>query len=501
MPISQSGYAYRFSPQSLGQPEEEPVQAQQDIFDLPLSQELANVRGLTENYYNSYGRIKDFVNHAWKNYGVDVTKPNFASPGGGDLYKAYQNMEAELMMTANDLKSFKEQEAERAKQYQLGNYRYNTGYDPNSPESVYMTPQQIGYNTELVPHVSEAIKRLSVMYNSEGKATEATEKYRKNAENQIDQMVSQGMISPEQADFNKKALFNAMGQTPYQVDVAAMKEQQRRQKIVGDAESVYRAGKKFNSDMSGLWSPERVEYKTIDGKTVAVMRPETSLSFGQEDVDVDGKIKTLEKTLDYYYKDANGRVFAKFTQPKYFKDERVDNKSADEKVRIAYSNNPKIGDAAKWSQNMEILRNEYGSIDQSQMYTQEEMDSLNKNVEEVDRRLNERDKSLQYERTKIANLAKEGVKNMNYRLKGRDVFFKRHFSGGKYYLEPADYKFITGEKGTKADYEQLTPERILDLIEKAGMFETTVNPKTETPQATEPTLPVGESGIQWGKPK
>lgn len=483
MPISQSGYAYRFSPQTLGQPEEEPVQAQQDIFDLPLSQELANVRGLTENYYNSYGRIKDFVNHAWKQYGVDVTKPNFSQQGGGDLYKAYQNMEAELMMTASDLKQHKKQEEERAKLYQEGKFQYAPGYDPMSPESVNMNPQQRGYSTELLPHVDEAINRLSVMYSTEGKATEATEKYRKNAENQIDQMVQRGMISPEQADYNKKAMFNAMAQTPYQLDVAAMKAQQDKQKRLQGAESIYKMGRKFNSDMSGYWSPERVEYKTVDGQSVATIRPETALSFGFQNItDPKGNVKKIEKILDYYYQDKQGRVFAKFDNP-LVPDERVDNKSADEKVRTIYENNPKIGDAAKWSQAGETLRTEYGSVDESSLYDEPEMESLVKNRDSVIGAVTAKDAFLRDTRNKLISDIASNT-DISFEIGGGKYKFKPHKLGSGFYLTREEFKNLTGKtpKST-SEYEHLDVDKIISMLEGAKFFDVALNEPTSKPKS------------------
>lgn len=481
--IGEAGFGYRFTPQTLGPELTQEPAPQKDIFNVPQNKDLAYVQGLTSNYYNSYGRLKDFTNEVWSKYGIDVTKPNLGEVGGGQLHKAYKNMEAELMMASNDLAQQREFEKKMSELEAQGQVLRRSNYDPNSQlagreqEAPYMS-------TQLLPEVEDALTLLDRQYTSKEEAARATKL--------IDPLRSklQNLIKTDSrnAGFYQRQL-DALHDAGYGVPPGAyddlLRQGSLKNKRIQGATETYKMGRKFNSDMSGFWNPDRVEYKTVDGQSVATVKPETSLSFGfYSTKDPKGNDRKIEKLLDYYYQDSKGRVYAKFDNST-IPDERVDNKSADEKVRIIYENNPRIGDAAKWSQAGEVLRTEYGNVDESSLYEPTELETLSGNREKIISGVANKDRLLQDTKKKLNDDINTGT-DISYTVGDNNFKFKPHKLGSGFYLTKEEYTKLTGKKPkTSSEYEHLTADKIIQLLDEAKFFDTVLNSpiKTDKPKS------------------
>lgn len=242
------GYGYTMTPRKIGVPQQEQQVQQQQT---PLRDDLATVEELTDNYYNAYQTMKDYVSEMAKEYNVDVTKPSFKERGGGLLHQGYQKFEAALQMAANDLAQYKNTLESEEKERRAGTYLYNPNFDPRSKEGFEAQGSQRGFTTKLLPHVEAAIKQLSITRMSNPAATEATEKYKLATERKIDEMIAQGVISSAQGEFNKKALYEAMAETPASTINAGIAAEARRQTARGKNEGMFPLMKKFVVDASG----------------------------------------------------------------------------------------------------------------------------------------------------------------------------------------------------------------------------------------------------------
>src|SRR5688572_17806609 len=206
------GYGFQFDRQPLvGAPPAQAPMAQPDF--QPVQDDIATVENLTDNYHNAYQTMKDYVGEMAKEYGVDVTKPNWKVKGGDLMHQAYQKFDAALRIAANDLSQYKKTLEDEDKAVREGRFMRAPGFDPRAEGALHASAQERGFATDLLPQVDAAIKQLAITRMSDPKAVEATEKYKNATMNELDQMVSQGIISPAQADFNKKALFDAMAET------------------------------------------------------------------------------------------------------------------------------------------------------------------------------------------------------------------------------------------------------------------------------------------------
>jgi len=88
-----------------------PANAQPMLPD--LNQDMAYKEKINDHLFNSYATLKRFTEDM-NSKGIDVTKPDYSQPGGGELFKTYKKMEADIYMTAEDLK----RESDFEKQYQ-----------------------------------------------------------------------------------------------------------------------------------------------------------------------------------------------------------------------------------------------------------------------------------------------------------------------------------------------------------------------------------------------
>jgi len=67
---------------------------------------LAEVEGMTGDYYNTFAKLKSYTEGLWKDFGVDAAKPDYSQPGGGTAFKTFQKLQANLMHTSNKLGNY-----------------------------------------------------------------------------------------------------------------------------------------------------------------------------------------------------------------------------------------------------------------------------------------------------------------------------------------------------------------------------------------------------------
>lgn len=340
--IAQTGGLTYSLPQRQQFAQQQPEMQQQapqqgSPFSAPIGEDLAYVENLTNNYYNAYGRLKDFTETMWKDYGVDVTKPDFAQPGGGLMHQAFQKMDADLRMTANDLVEERKIREEQRKAVLEGKAMYAPGYQEQAQLARTLQPQQRVIPTDLLPEVQQAIQGVSNrVYNTPQEAQRAFA----TLQPLIDKYTNLAKTDTQNAQYYQRQI-DALRQPTYSLPDVAFRPPSARDLATTQEQANYLTmARKIANDWKGNWTEGiTYEYDPVLKQQVAVVVPEAGLMLGK--ATIDGK-NEVDKIVKKYIKAADGAVYAVFDNPKIPR-ERLDNKSADEAVTTVISRNPKFG--------------------------------------------------------------------------------------------------------------------------------------------------------------
>lgn len=406
------GLTYRlpqrqFAQQAQPAMQQQVAQQQQEgsPFDIPMGEDLAYVENLTNNYYTSYGRLKDFTETMWKDYGIDVTKPDFAQPGGGLMHDTFLRMDADLRMAANDLAQQKKRTEEMAKLEAQGKVvrgMLPTGevYDPTRmlerqfvdaqgrPVSAYVS-------TDLEDRTLKAIERANQEYYTTGDAAAA------NAAIQPirDEYARLIKENPYQAEYYQKQLNAIMDAQRKFSSGMLTADSKAKFATQGEQAKYLTMARKIANDWKGNWTQGvTYEYDPILKEQVAVVTPEASLMLGK--ATVDGKDE-VDKIVKKYIRGSNGAVYAVFDNPKIPR-ERLDTMTTDEAVTTVLSKNPKFG-GEKAVTYLNQFRGTEGTYDITDLYERPE------EYQQIVQQAQETTKDLPAKQQTLANI-KERVK-------------------------------------------------------------------------------------------
>jgi hypothetical protein len=489
--------------QQFAQPQPEmQQQAQQGSpFSAPIGEDLAYVEDLTNNYYNAYGRMKDFTETMWKDYGVDVTKPDFAQPGGGLMHQAFQKMDADLRMTANDLSQERKIREEQRKAVLEGKAVYAPGYQEEAQLARTLPQEQRIISLELFPEVEQALQGVSNrVYNTptEREAAFAT-------------------LKPMIAKYEQLKIDDPQNARRYQRQIDALRKPTyslpdvsfRPPSGTGAPTGLIESLKKPVFDNMGFWTPQRTQTKVVNGQATVTMTPEQDVNHGPikiETYNAKGKKEELNTNLivDYYYLN-DGQVMARYkspaNDPKY--DRRVDNKLVSEQVRQQYGEDAKLM-RDFYTATSDIVTPETGAVTVESFLKPEEIQMGEQNKQNAQVLAKQADAALAAEKNKIKEDMSEasGYKDLVFNINGKEYRFKNHTIGAEYYPENElkDIIELTGIpqptlEGYKKD--RLTADDIFKLLEKAGYFDQVVQkamPQQAVPSsANTTTLPAEQS--------
>jgi hypothetical protein len=190
----------------------QPAQGQAMLPD--IGKEIAQIEGMTDQYYDTYGKLKSYVEQM-NALGIDVTKPDITKPGGGDEFKVFKMLEAGLLSTSNKLAQEKELRKQRQPLFDKGMIRTAPDFDERT-QLMLENPNAV-YTTELDPGVKDAMDILKE--NPETAADVANqEKYyksiigelttlRDNAPNEAEKARMQYQIDQLHRSYRKDKIF------------------------------------------------------------------------------------------------------------------------------------------------------------------------------------------------------------------------------------------------------------------------------------------------------
>jgi hypothetical protein len=337
------GLTYTFPARQIGEQQpvaggQAPMQAQQggSPFDIPLVEDgVPTIENYTRNYYDSYGRLKDFTETMWKDYGVDVTKPDFSQPGGGLLHEAFQKMDADLRIAANDLSESKNILAEQRKAELEMKAMKAPGYDPYAQIAREAPNGMIPLG--LFEDVQQGIQGVSnKVYNTPGEVQRAYA----TLQPLIQKYETLKTTDPRNAAVYQRQI-DALRQPTYSTPDVAW-----RPPSGGGSEKDQQyltMARKIANSMAGNWTPDDTEYDPQTKQNISILNAESGLSMGQTTVkNQKGEDVKVDKIIKRYVKTPDGEVYAEFNDDRIPR-ERVDNKSADEAVTTIFNENKLLG--------------------------------------------------------------------------------------------------------------------------------------------------------------
>lgn len=176
----------------------QPVEAQVPEFS---DDPLAVREKLTSDYYSNMGMLRSFATDMAKK-GIDVFEPDYSQEGGGLAFQTAKKLEASVMYAANALSNeFKAEQQTRP--YELTG---QTVMNPNvDRQGLAYSDAQNFTSTKPLPGTDELNQRLAQETNDPSSQNRANAQIAPYLQ-RLDQMVQQGLISPEKAEIEKQAI-------------------------------------------------------------------------------------------------------------------------------------------------------------------------------------------------------------------------------------------------------------------------------------------------------
>jgi hypothetical protein len=444
------------------------------------AQLLAHREGLTRQYYDLNGKLDAYVTSMAKDNGIDVTKPDFTQPGGGEAFNTFQQLSSALLYTANDLARSAKIDDAILQQSAQGNIRMQAGYDPKTQLSSQMSPEEMFYSTKLDPQVSQINDFLNKDFYTQRDADVANQQGAQ-LRAYYDDLINNDPQNRAMYEAQKAAIGTATRKTPYSAF------QQRGGSGQGGTSGLG-VLKKITNLTKGVWTPGTYKPVTKAGKAYIENTEMAGDSMGQYISYKDGQAVYKPKIVRRWLKDPDtGDVFVEF-QDSSLPLENVSNQPGSSTTATFMSNNPKYGDSAKMiekASEIGLLDDTNTSIDellmpenykdiqtQIRQSAQPQAQAVAKEVEKVKSLLSTPEHHWYSPNTVVPFTLPQGT--IKVEKTGDDEY------------EISNYKTFLG--GKKSDYEGLSEEAVLNILSELGYFDQFVSTPKEaaTPTADKP---------------
>ncbi len=442
--------------------------------NLPLqapAQNLADVEGQTSAYYDTWGKLQSYAQGMQKEYGLDVTKPDFTQPGGGLPFQTYQKLSGSLMTVANRL-------GNRLKEQQAAAPYKHTGQvtGEGTKEDPYIS-------THLVPELEAAQKKAQDDFYTSGDARRAYDANIKPIEEELAAKASSGdPFWQRQYEVAKKL------RTTFQTHPSYFRnefdEQKRKLKAAAGATREIGVAKKLTAEAQGFWHPGSYEIKHEDGQAVAYKPAEQGLKGGvYQYQDDNGNIKTTAKMVDGWKRTPDGQTYMLFKSadgtelPPEEKQLRVDNMTGDQLVQTLQQHNTKLGQTPTMYQAADILEltDKSGGIDTQKLFG-EDFDSLAQSRSGLDTDLKAK-QEISKKLTALLDSAEKGSnwfggESVSVDTPSGKVQVKAHKNGPGFYIEGHEK-------------QHLTKDEVMNILIKGGLMSGSAPPSDIAPEPSE----------------
>ena len=132
---------------------------------------LEDVENLTSNYYSSWANLNSYAKAAWKNYGIDVTAPDFSDPAQQKFNMSFLKGVADLKARGNALQRGRENQVYNAKQRAT-----NADFFQQDPIEGQITSSEGTGTTALTSADKEVAQYRDKIYNTKSEQRAANAK-------------------------------------------------------------------------------------------------------------------------------------------------------------------------------------------------------------------------------------------------------------------------------------------------------------------------------------
>lgn len=429
---------------------------------LPLgapAQNLADVEGLTGAYYDTWGKLQSLAQGMNKDYGLDVTKPDFTQPGGGQPFKSYQMLAGNLMTIANQL-------GNRLKEQQQAAPYKHTGQLTGSGEK-----DDPYISTHMVPELKAAQERSMDDFYTSGDARRAYEANVAPIEAELKAKAESGdPFWVRQYDIARRL------KTTFQTHPTFFRneydEQNKKLKAAAGATREIGFARKLTAEAQGFWQPGSYEVKHEGDSTYAFKPAEANLRAGSF---VNADNKTIPLIVDGWKRTQDGKTFLLYKAenpeddsevPENQRQVRVDNMTGDQLTTTLQQNNPRLGQTPTMYSAMDILglRDQSGGLDTQALFgedykplteTRGALDAHLKQTHEVELKKDKiRDRLSGLSSSPIAGMG--GADSFDA-PDGSKVVVRRHKLGSGFYIPDSGLP------------EHLTESQVLDYLQSKGI--------------------------------
>ncbi len=429
------------------------------------AQLLAHREGLTRQYYDLNGKLDAYVTSMAKDNGIDVTKPDFTQPGGGEAFNTFQQLSSALLYTANDLQRSAKIDDAILQNAAQGNIRMQAGYDPKTQLSSQMSPEEMFYSTKLDEPVRQINDFLNKDFYTSADAAAANQQGDK-LKMYYDNLIKSNPQNAPYYQSQKAAIGTATKKTPY----SAFQQNGRGGQGGNAGIAVLQ---KITNLSKGVWTPGTYKPVTKAGKTYIENSEMVGDSMGQYITYKDGQPVYKPKIVKRWLKDPNtGDVFIEFQDPS-IPMEKASNQPGSSVTATFMSNNAKYGDSAKMldkADQLGILDDTGSSVDEMLMpgdYKQIQEGIRNSAKDQAT--------AVDSEVTKVKSLLAKPEHHwykpntvVPFTLPDGKGTIKIEKTGDSEF-EISNYKDFLG--GKKSDYEGLTEEAVINILSELGYFD------------------------------
>jgi hypothetical protein len=312
---------------------------------------LAERGELTGNYYDTYGRLDAYVKSMLKQ-GIDPTLPDYTQDGGGLPFQMFQRLQAGLVHSANTLGNELKFQELMQPGLAKGEIGLNPGVDQNS---MWAQDPNNFHSRGLTDATKNLNQQLGDQWYTAGGAARSNKRIDQYTSS-IDELVAAGLMRPEEAAIQKAGITQSTYEDKQFAPPRPSSGDEKKKAHIAFVEDVTNWAK-------GIWPENTFEYANIKGQDYAVNRKRSGEVLGRHNVQTKQGSKEVPKVLDYLAKNANGEVYAVYTDPNIPWD-RLDSQRGDAVVYSLVGNNDKLGGSAAIPEISNALQ-EFGLLDKS----------------------------------------------------------------------------------------------------------------------------------------